>query len=275
MSDTLKKLIDSLETIQRSFQEPTSLVVTDTKQFLAHCRAPFDTTNIPAGTPISAMNSPILEESINTGEINKVEVGPERFGIPFIATYNPIVEDGKVIGVLITSTSTERTSRLRHIATELASTVEEMSATTEEVAHVSNVISEQIQVIANDSEFISKSVADAFNSIKLVQKIASQSRILGLNAAIEAVRAGEAGKGFTVVANEIKKLAEQSNEASSEIINFLKQINDAIVHNNHSITDIAATIEQHSKSIQELNSSFTVVASGASELISSNKYRQG
>lgn len=76
-----------------------------------------------------------------------------------------------------------------------------------------------------------------------VSAIAAQTNLLALNAAIEAARAGEAGKGFAVVASEVRKLAEESNSATTQIfdmVNLLKngldQIGDA-VHKGGAIAD--------------------------------------
>ena len=72
-------------------------------------------------------------------------------------------------------------------------------------------------------------VSDRIGSIAtLIEKIAKETRLLALNASIKAARAGEAGKGFSVVANEVKQLADQTNNTTGNIRNEILSMQQAI-----------------------------------------------
>ncbi len=87
---------------------------------------------------------------------------------------------------------------------------------------------EKFQEVKDKGIQLEAKAKDITNIVSIVSSISEQTNLLALNASIEAARAGEAGRGFSVVAEEVRKLAEQSNDAVQEINSNLAQFVDEI-----------------------------------------------
>jgi methyl-accepting chemotaxis protein len=104
---------------------------------------------------------------------------------------------------------------------EIASVMEEVAAAASEISMNEGQLAERVKEVAG----ISGEINEVLDFIK---SVADQTKMLGLNAAIEAARAGEHGRGFGVVAEEIRKLSDQSKETADRIRKLMKEINDRI-----------------------------------------------
>ena len=217
---------------------------------------------------------------------------------------------------VLASSSTEilaTVSQIAASASETAAAVSETSATAEEVkqtAHLSNqkakAVQERSQNAAAVSETGRKAVIETFDGmngireqmesiaervvrlseqgqaigeiIATVNDIAEQSNLLAVNAAIEATRAGEYGRGFAVVAQEMKSLAEQSRQATTQVRTILMEVQKAtsaaVMATEHGTRAVATGVKQATdagEAIRELTGGVAEAAQAATQIAASSQ----
>ena len=103
--------------------------------------------------------------------------------------------------------------------------------------------------------------------IELINSIAEQTNLLALNAAIEAARAGEAGRGFSVVADEIRELAEESADATEEIAELIAKIEKNVESAVNKMDDTEEVVDKSVKVIEGTGETFATIEKRVSNLI--------
>ncbi len=239
MADILNRLLQHIQTVSND-------VATQSEELLQ------STTEVKTGT----------EQIVNT--MTEIAGGTEELASHTTAIATSMNDfAGKVTAVH------QSNKDVQHYSQDVKALAKEgrdlMSSSTKQMGAIQRIVKDAVDPV----DGLSKQTQEISKLVTVIQSIASQTNLLALNAAIEAARAGEQGKGFAVVADEVRKLAEQVSFSVGDITNIVRNIQDDSNRVTASLEQGYGEVEKGTRQITTTNATFHHIAD-AIEAIATN-----
>lgn len=255
------------------FHEGAFLYMTDLqKVFRRQSSIKFDMPSIPLDYQLHEDDT--AYQVIKSKQPMITEIEASKFGMPISVASFPLFDEGDASEVVATFgivTPKKTAAALREIANNLesslsgiASAIEELAASAAEIHTNEQTLNKSIGDVIEISEEINE--VSAF-----IKEIADETKMLGLNAAIEAARAGDAGRGFGVVADEIRKLSDQSKSTVPKIQKLTENIKTKVEEASSNSTKSLHSSQEQAAATEEITASIEEITSMSEELAKISK----
>jgi methyl-accepting chemotaxis protein len=185
------------------------------------------------------------------------------------STLTRTAETTQSLSIAVAAASEEASANVQSVASaseELAASVNEISRQVHESRVIAGAAVAQAEATDTRITNLSRAASHIGDVVKLITSVAQQTNLLALNATIEAARAGEAGKGFAIVAQEVKALAAQTAQATSQIGNQIAAVQAATAESVTAIREIGETISRIAEIALTIASAVEEQSSATSEI---------
>lgn len=237
MARSIQRVIDSIKTFALETQNSSESLAASSEELAAITQesSAVSTSISEAANEISNKSQVQLEEMLNIS--NMIDSIQEQFGLAL-----------------------DESNSVEDLNEKALVSIEEGKIVVDEVTHQMSNIKSSTHRVKSSLENISNSSKKMDEILVVIQGIAEQTNLLALNAAIEAARAGEAGRGFSVVADEIRKLAEQTKNSTSEIGKIITHNHDLIIDANENMEFSNEEVEKGIDKVDDTKKTFDYIA---------------
>jgi hypothetical protein len=229
------------------------MVVSDREKWLASNSIPEIAHQVVVGEKIKPGSA--VYQAMQKKERIIVEVAKEVYGVPYIAISMPVLDKtGQVIGAVAVHESLERKEILLQAAKQLSNSAATLTSSIQSILAQAEELAASSRFLKDLSNTTATQVAETDTVVSFIKNVASQTNLLGLNAAIEAARVGDQGRGFGVVAEEVRKLAINSASSATQITEILNRIHSSIQRISTEIHQVDTVSGHQADTIQALTS---------------------
>lgn len=235
-----------------------SIAVFDREKYLVISNGTKISVPFKTGDPIVPGSS--SDQVLRSGKPIVKEIKAEVMGIAYFAIAYPLYVNGELIGGMVAAVPTE----MIHISKDLKSTsdllvtsLEQISAAVQNIAASTQVLAKAGQDVSQSSQAVHQKAEETERVVYYIDSVATNTKLLGLNASIEAARAGEAGRGFSVVAKEIQQMAVSSAGSAREIRVIVEGIRNLIGDMVNELGKFSGHTQEVSATIEEIGASLS------------------
>lgn len=190
--------------------------------------------------------------ALTTNELAEASINQAKYAENSNAKLSEILD-----GLSKINEEMENSKQLSLKANEIVNTGEKIVQSNEEKTMITKEAAMKVNKVIAILEEKSNTIG---HIVEVINSISDQTNLLALNAAIEAARAGEAGKGFSVVADEIRKLAEQSSSSAKQIGDIIAEIKDSIDQSVIEINKSSVAVAEQEKALTETVNVFNEIS---------------
>lgn len=223
MLEPLRCAIEQVPLLHELTHGEAAVCVTDLDRYLAYLPGRSFDVKVHVGDLLKEEST--ARTAMRTGRPVRLEQPAELYGMRYLGIASPITDaDGRVVGCIVVGLPLQLEDELNRVAGELAAAMQQLSDTFRGIAGVAGNTAAAADELEQTAADLDRFLQSTDQVTAEITRVADQTKLLGLNALIEAAHAGREGAGFGVVAREIQALAERSIRAAQEVNRVLQEM---------------------------------------------------